>query len=397
MPLGDEAAFRLERSAVNLSLWVGGVGLASLKGLVYLATGSVLVRASMFDSLGDVFSSFIMAVTQWKVNDHRDMHRYPMGKGRFAPLGVLFFCAFMCSTMLSMALDSVQALFTDDSEETAQVEAAMAGEENRLHWGYGPDFVEAMIAQYAAGGDDEGASVDTLSTVLLGICVLVKIALYVWCRYVESRRSSEIVGALASDHRNDTLSNSMVIGTMVFLARAQSSNWNGPWLAKVDPAVSFLLSLWIIYGWVKNALEQFAVLSDQRVEDVDVEAIDQAVQGALQGSPLLFDRTEVYHAGDGYRVHLKLHPAPANAESTRMASLFDNVEGAVRSASSDVRHVDVHLRSQGPHKADSFAWVKEYKTDAVACDGSGRPVDTWALHSPRRRGSAPVGARRQVR
>lgn len=373
MPLDDGVA-RLERSAVTLSLWVGGVGLAALKGSVYLATGSVLVRASMFDSMGDVFSSLIMALTQWRVNDHSDMHRYPMGKGRFAPLGVLFFCAFMCSTMLTMALDSIQSLVKDESQEASANTALrrLMEEEPRLRWSYGPFWAgrlgtrraDEIIAKY--GEDDEASSIDLLSTVLLGVCVCVKIFLYIWCRHVGRKRNSEIVAALAADHFNDTISNTMVITTMVVLCACQGTSVDGPLLAKVDPAVSFFLSLWIIRGWIQNAMEQFRILSDHRAEEADVEAINKAVEDALQGSPVEFKgtETEVYHVGDGCRVQLKLYPSPSNAETQHMATLFDKVEASVRSSHSDVQQVDVHLRhrlDKGNDKGnESFSWVKEY-------------------------------------
>lgn len=369
MPPGDAAA-RSERSAVSLSLWIGGVGLAATKGMVYLATGSILVRASMFDSLGDVFSSLIMALTQWKVNDHRDMHRYPMGKGRFAPLGVLFFCAFMCSTMLTMALDSFQSLLQDSQEDS--VNAALRrllADEPHLRWSYMPFWsgrlgtrrVEKIIAQYGSGDDDEGGSIDVLSTALMGVCVVVKVLLYVFCRHVWRKRNSEIVAALAADHRNDTISNTLVITTMVVLSACQGTSLDGPWLAKADPAVSLLLSIWIIHGWITNAMEQFRILSDHRAEDADVEAINQAVEAALQGSSLQFQgtETEVYHVGDGCRVQLKLYPTAADAESQHMASLFDKVEDAVRGSHSDVQQVDVHLRHHEKNQ-ESFSWVKEY-------------------------------------
>merc|ERR1719204_595728 len=114
----------MERIAVALSFWVGGVGLSVLKGIAYAATGSAMVRTSMFDSFGDVVSSAIMAVTQWQMSNAKDAHRYPMGKARFAPLGVLFFCAFMCSSMSSMAIDSMQTLIATEEDDTAAADAA---------------------------------------------------------------------------------------------------------------------------------------------------------------------------------------------------------------------------------------------------------------------------------
>jgi len=377
--MDDDRVERLERSAVALSLWVGGAGLAALKLSVYLATGSVLIRATMFDSLGDVFSSLIMALTQWKVNDKRDMHAYPLGKGRFAPLGVLFFCAFMCSTMLSMAMDSLQSLVSSDSEDNApdgpDVQAAVGSamhdlfkEHPRLRLASWPTGWEALIAQYTAAAADAGGSdndvpdIDPLSTALLCVCVATKIVLFFWCRYVGSKRDSEIVAALRADHFNDIFTNSMVIATMLLMHYVSGTAYGGRWLSKVDPAVSLVLSLYIVRGWVQNAMEQFSVLSDQRTEDIDAEAISQATNKALEGSPLELQRADIYRVGDrANRVQLELRPNQASAESEKVAALFAEVEGSIRRASSEVSIVDVRLRSFNSQDKDNNDWVKEYR------------------------------------
>jgi len=100
----------LETSAVRISLWLGGVGLTCFKGIAYYLSGSGLVRAAMFESLGDVVSSGIMTLTQWRVADDSDRHLYPAGKQRLTPIGILVFCAFMTSQMVSMAIESVSSL-----------------------------------------------------------------------------------------------------------------------------------------------------------------------------------------------------------------------------------------------------------------------------------------------
>merc|ERR1719471_534086 len=102
---------------------------------------------------------------------------------------------------------------------------------------------------------------------------------------VQRRTGSDIAGTLATDHRNDTCSNLMVIVTMLLIVVINSNGWHGPWVARLDPLISLVLSVWIINGWVSNALEQFTSLSDQRSERIDIEAISQVAQGTLHGSP----------------------------------------------------------------------------------------------------------------
>lgn len=306
---------------------------------------------------------------------------------RFSALGVFFFCAFMFSTMSSMAMDAVQALFTSDEEgglsmapELRPSELALRhlfDEKRRLRWVYRPAEIEAMIAHYgrrhhpshhpSSGSfeeEEEEFTLVSLSTVLLSICVLVKVLLFTFCRRVQRRTGSEIVDALALDHRNDTLSNSTVIFTMVLVGLVQGSAWDGDWLAKVDPLVSLLLSLWIIHGWISNALDQFKVLSDQRSDETDLEAINEAVQSTLKGTPLEFMGSDVYNIGDGVLARLELQPAPGAVGCERVAACVEALDVAVRAANSDVRQIDVHVRPRSAEAAskESFSWVQEYKS-----------------------------------
>jgi len=294
--------------------------------------------------------------------------------------GVLFFCAFMCSTMLSMAMDSLQSLVTADEDDApvgpdvqAAVGAAMHDmfkQHPRLRLASWPTGSEALIAQsmeaaaHAGGSQQDVPEIDPLSTALLCGCVATKILLFFWCRYVGSQRNSEIVAALKADHFNDTFTNSMVIATMLLIYYASRTGYAGTWLSKVDPAVSLVLSLWIVRGWVQNAIDQFSVLSDQRAEDADLQAISQATNKTLEGTSLRLQCADIYRVGErNHRVQLELRPNEASTESEKMGKLLDQVEESIRSASSEVSIVDVRLRSFTTSKdnKDNNDWVKEYK------------------------------------
>lgn len=368
---GSAGSARMEKCAVEASFWIGGFGLAALKGFAYLATGSVLVRASMFDSIGDVFSSAIMWITQWKMNDSSDAHQYPAGKWRFAPLGVLFFCAFMFATMSSIALDSAQALFApldeladDDLGEgpTAAALRRLFAEKPRLRWAYA-GRVEALISEYGAVDPiaEEAASADFLPQVLLGLCVAMKLCLWIFCRSVGG--SSDIVKALGDDHRNDTMTNLLVTCSSIMLQRLEGSPYDTPMMKKLDPALSLLMSLYIVYGWVTNSLEQVTVLSDKRAGDeVDLEAVKATAAKVLKDKPLNLSAVDAYYVGEGYRVRLEICATDDKGEYPHVAAALEGVEAAVLSEMDGVKHVDVSLRLHHDHRQNSmFAWVQEYK------------------------------------
>mmetsp|Transcript_99031 Transcript_99031/g.251403 ORF Transcript_99031/g.251403 Transcript_99031/m.251403 type:complete len:374 (-) Transcript_99031:98-1219(-) len=338
----------MEKTAVGVSFWIGGAGLVVLKGIAYAATGSILVRTSMFDSIGDVFSSAIMWVTQMQLNSTRDASSYPVGKHRFAPLGVLFFCAFMFSSMSSMGLEAFQQLIVRQEVEGAAAAEAASGAVRRLFEERpflrlaSGSSMDALVAQYgvAPGAAESEAASGISSTKLLAICVVVKIVLYFYCRAVQKVQTSEILKALAQDHFNDSATTAAVVCTMFLVSKAEQSGVQWPYLSKVDPAVSFLMALWIVYGWIIQALDQVKVLSDCRAEegpDIDSGRLERAAKSALQGSPLELRGLDVYHAGEGFRVRLDLRPIKDNASDSeeRLAGVLNRVREATRTAAGD--------------------------------------------------------------
>lgn len=356
----------LEGSAVKLSLWLGGAGLALCKAVAYWATGSTLVRTSMFESLGDVISSFIMFMTQRKMNDARDVQHYPVGKGRFQAIGVLFFCAFMCSSMSSMAIDSIQELLSSETEEKS-VDSALRrlfSDHSRLRlaaWStFGPNGLDQLIAEYGdGGGGGDASSQRYLSMVLLSVCTLVKLLLWLYCRAIERLKASDIVGALGDDHRNDTMSCLVVIFIMGILNLAERRGWDSPWLAKLDPFASMLLAGWIVYGWVQTSLEQISALSDRRAddEDIDMEAMREAVERTLKDTGVACRGADVYHVGEGFRTQLRLVPVGREAES--IARTLSALEGAIREANEEVYMVDMRMRPCDEDENSSRSWVKD--------------------------------------
>merc|ERR1719330_2170379 len=114
--MGHKQREGLQKSAVQVSFWIGACGLVGLKGVAYMISGSTLVRAAMFESIGDALSSMIMWVTQARVADSSNRDDYPVGKRRISPLGVLVFAAFAMSAMTALALESLQAVFAPPEE-----------------------------------------------------------------------------------------------------------------------------------------------------------------------------------------------------------------------------------------------------------------------------------------
>lgn len=373
--LSPEEQGRLASRAVRLSFWLGGVILVVIKGVALVISGSSLVKASLFESLSDIMSSAILAVTQMRVQDSRDMHLYPTGKRRLTPLGILFFAAFAMSTMAGLVISNLQALFESDEraeESSAALLRRVFDEQPRLRRSLHPAQLDALITEYADAEAEPGLTGGTLQIMLclLGLCIIIKSSLLVFCVYAARRAESDIAKTLALDHRNDVLGNcvvvTIVLGSELIRRRYQDVSW----LEKVDPTASCLLAAWISYSWLTTAQEQLKVLSDKRAEDEHVEGVVRLLESQLADSPLALAQAETYHIGEGYAATVDLYPKAGTRGSViEVAAVLDALENALLASDLEVKQAHVRLRqhqapgskpARGEKSPDDMSWAANY-------------------------------------
>ncbi len=94
--------------AANLILLAG-------KFAVVLSVPSVSVLASLVDAMLDFLSTVIVWVTTWLIRK-QDQYRYPVGRRRLEPLGVLVFSVIMITSFVQVALEAIQRLASADRE-----------------------------------------------------------------------------------------------------------------------------------------------------------------------------------------------------------------------------------------------------------------------------------------
>ena len=68
------------------------------KGLAVLSSSSISLVASFIDSALDFLSTLIILGTSIAMGRQSDRHKYPAGKKRFEPLGVLIFAVAMIAS-----------------------------------------------------------------------------------------------------------------------------------------------------------------------------------------------------------------------------------------------------------------------------------------------------------
>ena len=107
-PKKDESRIRSVTWAVNLSLFVNILLLFS-KITAFVLTFSFAVVASLIDSVLDLFSQLIIWLTERKIRSKNDQ-KYPVGKTRLEPVGILTVSVLMIVLSLTVILESIHAL-----------------------------------------------------------------------------------------------------------------------------------------------------------------------------------------------------------------------------------------------------------------------------------------------
>ncbi|KAJ7259569.1 cation efflux family-domain-containing protein [Mycena haematopus] len=236
---------RTEKIALNVNILVNILLLTS-KGAAVMLSNSVSLLASFVDSALDFLSTLIIWFADFaaKRKDHNS--KYPTGKKRFEPLGVLVFSVCMIASFSQVLVEALKKLFGGDNGEIGTV--SLFGK-------------ATMIAT-----------------------IVVKGVIWVWCSKIQSSG----IQALAQDAKVDVLFN--IFSLIV------------PWVGEIlkirqlDPLGGALLSIYVIVEWIQTLLENFVKLSG-RIASPDhhfrVLYLISRFKPVLQVSYL-----EVYHVGD---------------------------------------------------------------------------------------------------
>jgi hypothetical protein len=103
---------------VTLAIYINFAANAILlagKLVVVLSVPSVSVLASLVDAMLDFLSTVIVWVTTWLIRK-QDQYRYPVGRRRLEPLGVLVFSVIMITSFVQVALEAIARLASPDRE-----------------------------------------------------------------------------------------------------------------------------------------------------------------------------------------------------------------------------------------------------------------------------------------
>lgn len=235
--------------AINVNV-LANIILLIAKGVAALSSNSLSLIASLLDSALDLLCTGIVWTTNRLVSWRLDalQKRFPVGRRRLEPLGILVFSVIMVISFAQILQESVQKLMPKGDHSIASLPATAIG---------------------AMGG----------TVALKGIIGL-------FCYKIKTTQ----VQALVQDCKTDVYFNTL---SLLFPLIGKHANiW---WL---DPAGAAILSLYIIYDWASTAMENVTKLCGAQA---DTETLKKLTYLAFRFSPLVrgFKAITAYHAGDG--------------------------------------------------------------------------------------------------
>jgi len=250
----EEKKSKLARFVIYLSFIVN-ICLFGIKIYASVASFSLSVIASAVDSLLDLFSGSVVFLTT-RIKNKQNIEKYPVGKGKIEPLGVVVFAAIMGTASLQIIRE--------------------AG--NKL-------------------GSSEVPPILAIGTIVVICCTIgSKTILYILCKCLA--KSSASATALAQDHRNDVLTNSF--GAVAYLL---ASNLNSLWW--VDPVGAMLLACYIIFNWARTAAALVKNLMGHTAEPEFIQKITY-LAATHSTSILAIDTVCAYYNGANFIVEIHI-------------------------------------------------------------------------------------------
>ncbi|KAI9055147.1 hypothetical protein LZ554_000111 [Drepanopeziza brunnea f. sp. 'monogermtubi'] len=251
------AAAKKATWAININV-VANIVLLIAKSVAALSSSSLSLIASLVDSALDLLCTGIVFTTsklvQWKIGRLR--RKFPVGRRRLEPLGILVFSILTIISFLKILEESINKLRAPGPHKASPLP---------------PVAIAAQVATIVVKG-------------IIGIgCSRIK--------------TSTQVQALWQDCKTDVVFNTL---SLIFPTVGYATNtW---WL---DPAGAGLLSLYIIYDWASTCFENVSRLTGAVVEDRVMEKLTFL---AWRFSPLVLGYKSIiaYHAGDGIWVEIDI-------------------------------------------------------------------------------------------
>jgi cation diffusion facilitator family transporter len=258
----------LQEFAIKLSV-IANVCILIVKSYAYIRTKSLSVLAALIDSVIDLVSQLVLYYTERSSSSvQRSNDFYPAGASRLAPVGVLICAALMAMASFEVIKDSILELAYKNNDLTTNSQ----------------DYIISLCG-------------------MIGI-IIVKFILFLICKTASIRISSahdaaeSTLEALAQDHLNDVLSNSVAVAALVAI-------YNNSSLWYLDPIGALIISLYIIYSWFNTGKVQINQLIGRAAPESFIEELRSNIAD-FDERIICIDACRVYHFGPKFLVELEI-------------------------------------------------------------------------------------------
>ncbi|KAK7859644.1 metal tolerance protein 4 isoform X2 [Quercus suber] len=187
--------------------------LLAFKVYATIKSGSLAIAASTLDSLLDLMAGGILWFTHLAMKNI-NIYKYPIGKLRVQPVGIIIFAAVMATLGFQVLLLAAEELIEDEISEKLS--------KSELIW----------------------------TCIIMISATVVKLALWIYCKGSQN----DIVRAYAKDHFFDVVTN--VVGLAAALLADKFFWW-------IDPTGAIILALYTMINWSQTVFENAVSLVGQ--------------------------------------------------------------------------------------------------------------------------------------
>jgi len=250
-----EDAARLMRLATNAAV-AAAVLMIGLKFYAYLATGSVSLLSTLFDSALDIAASLVnLLAVRHALMPADAEHRF--GHGKAEPLAGLMQVAFILGSSLLLLME----------------------------------VYDHFMRPKPVANPGIGIGIMVLSIVITGGLILLQ-------RHVVKRTGSLAISADSAHYSSDFLVNFSVIAALIISAEF------GIWWT--DPLFGLLVAIYIAYTAIRIGRQSFDMLMDREMNDTDRARITEIVKRHPQAINLHDLRTRAAGQDVFVQFHLEL-------------------------------------------------------------------------------------------
>jgi len=303
----------LRKIALYLSLWVNVI-ITATKLYAYIETKSLSVLAALLDSILDLVSQGVLAYTEHHSSKDRSTAFYPAGASRLEAIGVLGIAALMGLASFEVLKDSITVLVKNVPDIN------LADSKNNMTSFYSMlaiVFVKIglyFLCKRAANGRTILRNATTSSTTVT-IDMEGNSAVqsgtdgggggFGTAGGGDTANATAILqmadptlDALAQDHFNDALSNS-VAAIALFCALRNAKLWY------LDPIGAILISVYILYSWFAMGKEQIQQLIGKSAPPEFIEELTEIAR-VFDERILEVDVVRAYHFGPKFLVEMEI-------------------------------------------------------------------------------------------